>query len=104
MEIDQIRLAVRAKNIQWQRHALERMGQRGIQRDNVIDTIINGEVIQEYFTDRPFPSSLILGWVKTMPLHVVVSYNAKLKTIYIITVYEPTLDHFEADYKTRRKT
>lgn len=23
---------------------------------------------------------------------------------YIITVYEPTLDVFESDYKTRRKT
>lgn len=45
----------------WQRHALERMMERGISRNTVINVLLAGEVIEDYSDDKPFPSALFLG-------------------------------------------
>ena len=37
------------------------------------------------------------------PVHVVASYDAAERFAYVITVYEPDLEHFEADFRTRKK-
>ncbi len=63
--------------------------------------MMNGEVIEEYGSDKPFPSCLI-AQVKGTPLHVVAAIDADAGVGYIITAYRPDLDHFEPDFKTRR--
>ena len=50
----------------------------------------------------PYPSTLFLGWVDGKPLHVVVALDAWSQWVYIITAYEPDLEHFEPDYRTRK--
>ena len=62
-----------------------------------------GHLIQDYPDDRPYPSALFLGWVEEKPVHVVVSLDEGGELAYVITAYEPSLDHFAPDYKTRRK-
>ena len=58
--------------------------------------------IKEYSEDYPFPSSLFLGWVENKPIHVLASYDELNDFVHIITAYEPSLDIFESDYKTRK--
>jgi len=41
--------------------------------------------------------------IEGKPIHVVVSLDEKENSAYIITVYEPSLDKFDPDYKTRKK-
>jgi hypothetical protein len=41
--------------------------------------------------------------IENKPFHAVVSLDAHNQKTYIITAYEPTLDKFEPDFKTRRK-
>ncbi len=94
---------VRYGRISWKRHALERILERNILRKDVTDVLQNGEVIEEYPDDHPFPSILIYGKSDEKPLHVVVSIDTVNKWCYIITVYRPDLKHFESDYKTRKK-
>ena len=89
--------------IEWQRHSLERMMERNITRREVLDVLIGGEIIEEYPDDEPFPSALLLGWIENKPLHVVLSLDFENKSCFIITAYKPDLEHFEADFKTRRK-
>jgi hypothetical protein len=101
MDLARIRQAVSAGQVLWQRHALERMLERGIARDDVIQAILHGDVIETYPGDYPFPSCLIFFQGDT-PLHVVLSYNDILQTIYLITAYIPDTTHFESDLKTRR--
>ena len=48
-----------------------------------------GEVIEDYPDDTPYPSNLILGWIKGRPIHVVAAHNSDEKEIVVITVYEP---------------
>jgi hypothetical protein len=97
-----IRTAIRQGNIIWRRHALERMLERGLSRSIVLDVASNGEVIEDYSTDRPAPTALLLGWKDKRPVHVVLSIEPDGE-VAIITAYEPSLDVFESDYRTRRK-
>lgn len=102
-DIEAMRFAVRRRRIEWQRHALERMAERGILREEAKDVLLQGERIEDYPEDYPIPSALFLGGSVQRPLHVVAAFNPERGMVYIITAYEPRLDHFEADLKTRRK-
>lgn len=72
-------------------------------REAITVHLEGGEVIEEYPDDTPFPSALILGFVSSGPLHVVAALDASGPDPYIITVYRPSPDKFEPDWKTRRK-
>jgi hypothetical protein len=101
-DIALLRAAVIEGRIQWHLHALERFLERGISRAEVISAILQGEVIEVYTTDRPYPSGLILH-VETEPVHVVAAAESVDSVCHVITAYRPDLERFEADYKTRRK-
>ncbi|MFA6043472.1 MAG: DUF4258 domain-containing protein [Phycisphaerales bacterium] len=66
-------------------HAVQQMFRRGVSEVDVRDVIENGEVIEEYPDDLPFPASLQLGWVgiasQMFPLHVVTSRDLPAKII-----------------------
>lgn len=102
-DVNRIRVALRDLRVEWQRHALERMAERDIRRLDTLEVLLTGELIEEYPEDRPFPSALFSGWVKTRPIHVVVALDAGSDRAFIITAYEPDLEHFKPDFKTRRK-
>lgn len=89
--------------IRWQRHALERMMERDIFRDDVKQVLLNGEMIEEYPDDHPFPSGLFFGIRNEIPLHVVAAVDKEGDWCYIVTVYKPGSQHFEPDFKTRKK-
>lgn len=101
--LDDIRDAVSAQTIRWSGHALARILQREISRTRVVRAILNGKVIQSYADDLPFPSVLIAD-VDGDPLHVVVGFDQEDEEVHFITAYRPDLEHFEDDYKTRRRT
>ena len=103
MDLKNLRSAISLGNIQWQRHSLEKMLERDVSRNEVIQTILNGEQIENYADDTPFPSGLFFAINGIRPIHVVVAFNSVTQTAFIITVYEPDLIHFESDFKTRRK-
>lgn len=102
MDQSGIQAAVKAEAIEWQRHSLERMFERGISREQVKQTLANGSIIEDYPDDTPYSSALFLGWFEGKPLHVVAAYDAESGRIHIITAYIPDLGHFEPDYRTRR--
>jgi hypothetical protein len=102
MDIDKIKLSVEKGQIEWQKHALERMMERGISRDMVKIVLQTGEVIEDYPYDKPYPSALFLGWYNKKPIHVVVAINYESEYCFVITAYEPDFEHFNSDYKTRR--
>ncbi len=59
--------AIIKSRIEWQRHALEKMMERGISRKAVRDVLLNGKIIESYPDDKPYPNALFLGWVKNQP-------------------------------------
>jgi hypothetical protein len=104
LDVNQLRAAAHQWRLEWQRHALERMVERGVTRAEVREVLLGGERIEDYPGDRPLPSGLFLRWVRGRPLHVVAAFDVASRTVAIITTYEPTLEHFEADFRTRRKS
>ena len=100
---NELTIAVENGNIEWQRHALERMMERGISRATVKEVLMAGDVIEDYPDDRPFPTALFLGIVEGNPFHVVAAFDAQSGYCFVITAYKPDLEHFESDYKTRRE-
>ena len=98
-----LRKAVEKGYIEWHRHALERMMERKISRKAVKEVLLNGEIIEDYQDNRPYPSALFLGWMGKQPLHVVTAVDSLTGWCFIVTAYTPDLEHFEPDYKTRRR-
>jgi hypothetical protein len=66
--------------------------------------LLTRERIRDYTEDRPFPSALFLGYIGGKPLHVLAALDEINKQAFVITAYEPSLDVFESDYRTRRKS
>ncbi len=101
MEIDVLRDLIEKHRIRWSTHCLERMGERDISRADVKNCIGNGEIIEDYPNDFPYPSCLIFGYAnENKILHVVVGTDGHW--LYIITAYYPSSDWFENDMRTRR--
>lgn len=62
--------------------------QRGISYGEIKEVIKNGEIIEEYPDDYPYPSCLILGMtVNGRKIHVVAGIG-EMK-LWLITAYEP---------------
>lgn len=102
-DIEKLRNAVQSGQVEWRKHTLQRLAERNISQKEALTVLLLGEVIRYYPDDRPFPSALVFSFVGSRPLHVVASYDSEYDLGYIITVYEPSLEVFEPDYKTKRK-
>ena len=90
------------KNIHVTLHAAKRLEQRGIFLRDVMACIINGDIIEQYPDDYPYPSCLILGMsVKNKFLHVVIGQHDS--NLFLITAYFPDIDKWESDFKTRKE-
>ncbi len=86
----------------YQRHAVERMAQRGVSEEDVMQVLLTGETIQIYPDDTPFPSELVLGWRDRRPLHIVVATDTMRRRKIVVTVYEPRPDQWEADFRRKK--
>lgn len=100
MNIDNIREKIHSNDYEISLHALEKSFERRIWKDDIEHAIMNGEIIEDYKEDKPFPSCLIYGTTKDMRhIHIVCAYPPVVR---IITVYLPDKDRW-INYKTRRK-
>ncbi|KFN38614.1 MAG: hypothetical protein JU82_10845 [Sulfuricurvum sp. MLSB] len=86
----------------YRTHAIERMFQRDVNEEDVEHVVKNGEIIESYPDDYPYPSFLVLGYFNKRPLHVVYARD-EAENVIVITVYEPTAEKWMEDLKTRRE-
>lgn len=104
MRIENIQYYCLQAKIKWYKHALERMQERDISREDVKNCIMQGEIIEDYPDDFPYPSCLIFGYtVHNKVIHAVVSLDIDSGFIGIITAYYPNIQKFKSDLKTRRE-
>lgn len=93
---------MRCDEILFSAHAIMRMFERAVRREDVASAILNGETIAEYADEQPYPSYLLLWFVDQRPLHVVVTRDQASYCCYIVTVYVPDRTVWEPDFKTRK--
>ena len=103
LDLQSLRESVREQRVEWRKHVLQKIAERGLAQSSVLEVLLAGECIRDYAEDKPFPSALFLSYIAGNPLHVVASYDEINRRTFIITAYEPSLDVFESDYRTRKK-
>lgn len=92
------------KGIIYTEHALNEMIAEAevISKDEVRQVIVEGEIIEDYPEDVRGHSCLMLAVTKKgRPVHVICA--PKEDYLGIITVYVPTKERWETDFKTRKK-
>lgn len=100
--INIIKEKVKEHKIRWTNHVMIRLLQRNITQKDVEKAILNGEIIETYEKDYPYPSCLIYGLnMNNKVLHVVCGINEV--ELYIITAYYPDNIEWENDMKTRKE-
>lgn len=86
MDIEAIRAKIRSKRYSIHRHAFTEAFKDGLSIDDIIYTVLNGEIIEEY-PERA--RCLIYAMLPSgIPVHIVVGYGWQ-EEIYIVTAYIP---------------
>ena len=102
LNIDTIKQLIKDKKIRWTNHVMIRLLQRNITQDDVEKALFNGEIIEEYENDYPYPSYLVYGInLSNRVLHIVCSPTEE--ELWIITAYYPDNIEWETDMKTRKE-
>jgi len=88
----------------WSRHAITELVADALTRQQVEQALQKCELIEDYpALHRPLPDCLVLGWLTTTePLHAVVALDQQKDRILIVTVYRPSEEEWEHDWRTRR--
>ena len=101
MNIDEIKLLCKDDTIEVTQHILLRLQQRKITYKEIKEAILNGEIIEDYPEDFPYPSCLILGiTIKNRVIHIVVGIGEN--KLWLITAYEPDSNLWDSDFKKRK--
>ena len=83
-------------------HAVQRMFERNVSLKKVTEALQAGKTIEDYSSEMPEPSRLILGFQGKRPFHVVTSENPETNETTIITVYLPDPNKWKKDSRSRR--
>lgn len=88
-------------NIVMSSHANLQCIRRIIDSSDILEVLQHGEIIEDYPNDYPFPSCLMLKFIKfDKPMHICCGVGDG--KIYIITAYYPDSKKWEPDMKTRK--
>ena len=100
-DIESIRALYLHGAVEVTQHFHLRKKERDFKYSDVRNAIITGEIIEQCLDDYPNPSILILGYTRAKkPLHIAVGVDDD--KLWLITAYFPTVDLWEADYKSRK--
>jgi hypothetical protein len=103
MDIQNIVDAIRNGRVLISDHADEEADSDGLKIDETYFSVLYGEIIEIYPTDRPYPSCLVFGKnVAGDPIHSVWAFNAETEWVVLITVYRPDPDRW-IDWRKRKK-
>ena len=97
LSIEDVRAYCTDDSIVLTEHLMTRMRQRHIRLGDIKCAIAEGEIIELYPTDYPFPSCLI----NAEKIHIVCSLNEG--RLYIITAYRPSPEQWEAGGRKRKE-
>ncbi len=90
------------KNIRISDHARRRALVRGINLEELAKCMIEFEVAEEYPDDPRGYSCLLLVKVGAKVVHVVCA--PKGDVLLVISLYEPDVEEWESDLKTRKRS
>lgn len=90
-------------HVSFSGHAVRRMFQRGIKRQEVTEVIATGEIIANYPDDQPHPSFTLLGFAGAIPVHVVVAQDQQDDACIVIPAHIPDNALWSDGFRKRRQ-
>jgi hypothetical protein len=103
MDIQDIINAIQRKQIRISDHADEEAQADNLSFDEIFFSVLQGEIIEDYLTDKPYPSCLIYGdSFQGEPIHTVWACNPTTRWAVLITVYRPDPKRW-INWRERRK-
>lgn len=88
--INQIISVINLEKVIISRHAKEEAENDDLPLEDIIFSVMNGKIIENYPDDFPFPSCLVFGTNQNQePIHSVWAYNKNTGFAVLITVYRP---------------
>lgn len=102
MNLEEIIDAIRYDRIRITDHADEEAQADHLSFDEIFMSVFQGEIIEDYPDDKPYPSCLVYGETfNKVPVHSVWAYNQDNRWAVLITVYRPDPRHW-INWRTRR--
>jgi hypothetical protein len=89
MNVSDLISAIQGRRIKVTNHADEEAEDDKLLLEDIKAASLKGEVLEEYTTDTPFPSCLVLGWIGADPVHAVWAYSEDTRWAVLVTVYRP---------------
>ena len=104
MDINNIINAIRNKRIRITDHADEEAENDKLTFEKIYFSVFNGEIIEDYPDDKPYPSCLIYGETFSgEPVHSVWAFNEQTQWAVLVTVYRPDPDKWIEGRKRRKR-
>jgi hypothetical protein len=102
VNISNIIEAIRSGRVRITDHADEEAEADRLTFDEIYFSVLQGEIIEDYPTDKPYPSYLIYGRTFSGdPVHSVWAYNEQNRWAVLVTVYRPDPDRW-VSWRERR--
>lgn len=96
-----IQQCVHQRKIRWTYHLNMRLRERGISRSEILDSIANFEIIEEYPDDKYLPSYQVYAQLRGVVFHVLFAVDVAQDHVRVITAYRPDPQKWADDLKTR---
>ena len=103
MDLNDIIEAIRANRVRVTDHADEEARADSLKLDEIIFSLSNGEIIEKYESDRPYPSCLVFGQTHSgVAVHSVWAYNTESGWAVLIRRGGPDPERW-ANWRERKK-
>jgi hypothetical protein len=102
MNLEHIIDAIHKDRIRITDHAYEEAQADRLSFDEILISVFQGEIIEDYPKDKPYPSCLVYGETfGREPVHRVWAYNQANGWAVLVTVYRPDPERW-LDWRKRR--
>lgn len=91
------------EKISWSLHAVKKLRIECLRKKEIEDSLKECTIIEDYVMEgRPLPGCLVLGFIGSIPVHSVIAIDRGFDRIFVITVYKPSPERWENDWRRRK--
>ncbi len=92
------------EKISWSLHAVTKLRIEVFRKKDIEESLKECIIVEDYVMEgRPLPGCLVLGFVGSTPVHAVIAIDRDFDRIFIITIYKPSSERWEDDWKRRKR-
>ena len=92
------------EKVLWSTHAVKKAWEAGFRTEHVEQALRKCSVIEDYHAwGRTLADCLVLSFINSEPVHMIIAIDPDFDRIVLVTLYRPSTERWEHDWKTRKK-